>query len=176
MINSRKQTHHCNTAASYSHCFLRDGLFLNLLLDATLPVMFRCLRSAWCAAPFDCWVEFLPKSMHAQVRLPACATGRVYHRPCQCRTLGSSEVVFVTGVKELYARVIAQLDPCLSSSSQWKREPSCGMQWPFLQSTKLRYQTHFFRPGQWNPLLALAVFFMPVLTSNIGYANCTVNH
>ena len=46
----------------------------------------------------------------------------------------------------------------------------------FLESTQLRYQTHFFRPGQRHSLLALAVFFMPLLTSNIGYANCTVSH
>ena len=45
----------------------------------------------------------------------------------------------------------------------------------FLESTQLRYQTQFFRPSQWDSLLAVAVSFMPVLASNIGYANCTVN-
>jgi hypothetical protein len=106
--------------------------FFYILLAATLSVKPHCLRSAWCVAPFDCWVEFLPKSMHAQVRLPACAAGSIYHQPCQRRTLGSSEVVFVTSVKERYARAVAQQDPCLCCSSQWKGRPSCEMQWPFL--------------------------------------------
>ena len=143
------------------------------MLDAALSVKLHCLSSVWCVAPFDCWVS---SCQNQYMRLPACATGSIYPPIMPVQDPRTVAKLFLSPLSRndtpvwLHTWIHVSV-PGVSGKGNPHVE---GNGLLFLHTAPL--PNPFFRPSQWDSLLALAVFFMPVITSNIGYANCTVSH
>ena len=153
---------------------LRVAFFLPLALMPHCLSSFHCLRSVWCVAPFDCWVSSCQNQCTHRCGCQLVPPAAFTHQSCQCRALGSSGFC---------NRCPGMTCPCGCTARSMSVFQESVEKAIYVACNGLCFRehaaplpNHFFRPSQWDSLLALAVFFMPVLTSNIGYANCTVIH